>query len=132
MVAEEVREGSHTLSILHQTTLPYSPYQNAKQGLLGQRGRTRDRHAELTLELLKEATQAWVEREYHCTLHSELGCTPLERYLAGSDVGRESLGSDDLRRAFRTEISRTRMLRYRFYPRFSNKDSTSVFSNGCH
>lgn len=31
---------------------------------------------ELTLELLNEATQAWVEREYHRALHSELGCTP--------------------------------------------------------
>lgn len=62
---------------------------------------------ELTLELLNEATQAWVEREYHRTRHSELGCTPLERYLAGPDVGRESPGSEDLRRAFRATVSRT-------------------------
>jgi transposase InsO family protein len=31
MLAEEVRRGLHDLSIVHETTLPYSPYQNAKQ-----------------------------------------------------------------------------------------------------
>ena len=61
---------------------------------------------ELTLDSLNEATQAWVEREYHRTLHSELGCTPLERYLQGPEVRRESPGSEELRRAFRIETSR--------------------------
>jgi len=31
MQADEFRQGLHTLGILHETTLPYSPYQNAKQ-----------------------------------------------------------------------------------------------------
>jgi putative transposase len=31
MVAEACTAGLHALSILHHTTLPYSPYQNAKQ-----------------------------------------------------------------------------------------------------
>jgi putative transposase len=31
MLAEEVHQGLHDLGILHETTLPYSPYQNAKQ-----------------------------------------------------------------------------------------------------
>jgi transposase InsO family protein len=31
MLAEEFRSGLHTLGILHEQTLPYSPYQNAKQ-----------------------------------------------------------------------------------------------------
>lgn len=112
MIAEEVREGLHTLGILHETTLPYSPYQNAKQevfwaGVEGRLMAMLEGVQELTVELLNEATQAWVEREYHRTLHSELGCTPLERYLAGPDVGRESPGSEDLRRAFRATVSRT-------------------------
>lgn len=112
MMAEEVREGLHTLSILHETTLPYSPYQNAKQEIFwasveGRLIAMLEGVEELTLDLLNEATQAWVEREYHRTLHSELGCTPLERYLQGPEVGRESPGSEDLRRAFRAEISRT-------------------------
>jgi hypothetical protein len=61
----------------------------------------------LTLTLLNTATQAWIEQEYHRTLHGELGKTPLERYLEGPDVGRDSPGSDALRRAFRMEVSRT-------------------------
>jgi hypothetical protein len=58
------------------------------------------------LELLNEATQAWVELEYNCAPHSELGCTPLEHYRSGPDVGRASPGSEELRRAFRAEVTR--------------------------
>ena len=60
----------------------------------------------LTLELLNRATQAWVEQEYHRTVHGELGKTPLQRYLEGPDVGRDSPSSEALRRAFRMEVSR--------------------------
>jgi hypothetical protein len=56
---------------------------------------------------LNEATQAWVEMEYNRAIHSELGCSPLQRYLAGPDVGRESPSSEELRRAFRTAATRT-------------------------
>jgi hypothetical protein len=63
---------------------------------------------ELTLALLNTATQAWVEQEYHRSPHDELGGkTPLERYLEGPDVGRPSPSSEELRRAFRMEVSRT-------------------------
>jgi hypothetical protein len=62
---------------------------------------------ELTIELLNRATQAWIEQEYHRTPHSELGKkTPLERYLEGPDVGRESPDSGALRRVFRMEVTR--------------------------
>ena len=47
------------------------------------------------------ATQAWVEQEYHRKVHSEIDETPLERYLRGPSVGRDSPSSDALRRAFR-------------------------------
>jgi hypothetical protein len=60
----------------------------------------------LTLELLNRATQAWIELEYHRTIHGELGKTPIERYLEGPDVGRDSPDSEALRRAFRMEVSR--------------------------
>jgi hypothetical protein len=60
----------------------------------------------LTLDLLNTATQAWVEQEYQRKLHSEIRESPLERYLRGPSVGRESPGSDALRRAFRLEVSR--------------------------
>ena len=62
---------------------------------------------DLTLPVLNEATQAWVEMEYHRRVHSEIGQTPLERYLAGPEVGRPSPGSDALRLAFTTEERRT-------------------------
>ena len=111
MLAEEVRAGLHTLGIVHQTTLPYSPYQNAKQETFWANIEARlmamlDGCTELTLALLNDATQAWVEGDYNRRRHSELGCTPLERYLHGDDVGRDCPGSEALRRAFRTEVTR--------------------------
>jgi len=60
----------------------------------------------LSLAQLNLATQAWITQEYHRTVHSELGATPLERYLAGPHVGRECPGSDALRAAFRIEVQR--------------------------
>ena len=55
---------------------------------------------------LNEATIAWVEREYHHKVHSELHCTPLERYLQGSDVGRPCSDTAALRHAFCTRVKR--------------------------
>ena len=112
MLAAEVRQGLETLGIVHETTLPYSPYQNAKQEVFWAQVEGRlvamlEGDAELTLERLNAATQAWVELAYHRTVHRELACTPLERYLAGPEVGRPSPSSEDLRRAFRAEVDRT-------------------------
>jgi hypothetical protein len=112
MMAEEFAAGLHHLGIVHQTTLPYSPYQNAKQESFWGRVEGRliamlEGVGELSLELLNSATQAWVEQEYQRSVHSEIGCSPLERYLAGPDVGRECPGSDTLRAAFRLELTRS-------------------------
>ena len=112
MVAAELRQGLHTLGIVHETTLPYSPYQNAKQETFWAQVEGRllamlEGCAELTLAFLNEATQAWVEGEYNRTLHTELGCSPLARYLNSPNVGRESPTSDQLRQAFRAEVTRT-------------------------
>jgi putative transposase len=63
--------------------------------------------SDLTLDPLNTATQAWVEQEYHRTVHSELGKTPLQRYLEGPDVGRDCPDSEALRRAFRMGLTRT-------------------------
>jgi putative transposase len=111
MTAGEFTEGLARLGILHKTTLAYSPYQNGKQENLWARVEGRlmamlQGEPRLTLELLNRATQAWVEQEYHRTLHSEIGTTPLERYLAGPNVGRECPSSDDVRAAFRIQVSR--------------------------
>jgi putative transposase len=112
MLAAEVRQGLETLGIVHETTLPYSPYQNAKQEVFWAQVEGRllamlEGDADLTLERLNAATQAWVELEYHRAVHRELGRAPLERYLAGPAVGRPSPSSDELRRAFRAAVDRT-------------------------
>jgi hypothetical protein len=112
MLAAETTEGLERLGIVHHTTLPYSPEQNGKQECFwGQvEGRLLpmlESEPSLTLDLLNTASQAWAEQEYHRKEHSEIKETPLERYLRGPSVGRESPSSDALRRAFRTEITRT-------------------------
>jgi len=112
MVAAETVEGSERLGIVQYLTLPNSPEQNAKQEHYWTRIEGRlmpmlEGEPVLTLELLNTATQAWVEQEYHRTVHGELGKTPLQRYLEGPDVGRDSPRSDALRHAFRMEVSRT-------------------------
>lgn len=112
MLAEETVHGLAALGILHQTTLPYSPYQNAKQESFWGRVEGRlmamlEGEETLTLDLLNQATQAWVEQEYHRTLHSELSATPLARYLAGPNVRRACPGTAELAAAFRVEVART-------------------------
>ena len=61
---------------------------------------------ELSLALLNEATQAWVERDYNQREHSEIGTTPCKRALEGPSVARESPSPDELQRAFRQEALR--------------------------
>ena len=111
MVCEEFVTGLARLGVVHQTTLPYSPYQNAKQESFWGRIEGRlmpmlEGEQTLTLDRLNEATQAWVEQEYHRTVHSEIGVTPLSRYLAGPTVARPCPGSTALRDAFRIEVKR--------------------------
>lgn len=111
MLSEEVRSGLATLGIVHRTTLPYSPYQNAKQESFWGRVEGRlmamlEGEQTLTLELLNEATQAWVEQEYHRSVHSELAATPLQRYLGGPSVARACPDPAILREAFRLEVAR--------------------------
>lgn len=62
--------------------------------------------ASLTLDALNQATQAWVEHEYHRTVHSEIDTTPLERHLAGPSVARKCPDAVVLTDAFRIEVKR--------------------------
>jgi putative transposase len=112
MVAEEVTEGLLRLGIVHERTLPYSPYQNGKQEafwgtLEGRLLKMLDGVAELTLEFLNRATQAWVEIEYNRAVHRETGCSPVRRLAQGPDVLRDSPSSESLRDAFRLETNRS-------------------------
>ena len=112
MVAEEVTEGLLRLGIVQERTLPYSPYQNGKQEAFWGRLEGRllnmlDGVAELTLELLNKATQAWVEGDYNRAVHREISCSPVARFASAPDVLRASPSSESLRDAFRLEIKRS-------------------------
>ncbi|MHC4446926.1 MAG: integrase core domain-containing protein [Planctomycetota bacterium] len=112
MKAGETQQGLEDLSVLHTPTLPKSPYQNGKIEAFWDSVENRllpmlDGVEELTLPLLNEATQAWMEQGYNRHPHDELGGqTPLARYLAGPDVGRPCPSSAALRDAFRLRVWR--------------------------
>lgn len=113
MVSDEHKAGLLRLGIVHETTLPYSPYQNGKQEVFwgtleGRLMAMLESVKDLTLALLNEATQAWMELEYNRMDHSELGHQkPLERFLEGPEVLRSCPSSEALRDAFRQETIRT-------------------------
>lgn len=111
MLAEETTTGLARLSVLHQTTLPYSPYQNAKQESFWGRVEGRlmamlEGEERLTLDSLNLATQAWAEQEYHRTVHSEIKATPLAHYMAGPNVARPCPQTAVLQDSFRIEVKR--------------------------
>ena len=112
MIAQETEQGLGRLSILFENTLPYCPFQNGKQeAFWGQiEGRLLpmlEGVADLTLPQLNEASLAWVELEYNRKVHSEIGQTPLYRYLNDKDVGQSCPEDQQLRLAFTTEVTRT-------------------------
>jgi len=112
MIAQETTEGLLRLSVVHRLTLPHSPYQNGKQEVFWAQLEGRllamlEGVNDLTLPVLNDTTQAWVEMEYNKKLHSETDQTPLARFLAGPDVARTSPDSRALRLAFTAEEKRT-------------------------
>jgi transposase InsO family protein len=111
MQAQEFTAGLHELGILHETTLPYCPYQNAKQETFwatveGRLMAMLEGVSDLTLERLNAITQAWVEQEYHQNRHSEIATTPLKRFLDATSVARDCPDSQALQRAFRCTVTR--------------------------
>jgi len=112
MLAEETRRGLQRLAIQHETTLPYSPYQNGKQEAFW--GQLESRLLELLrgvdnlkLKFVNQAAQAWTEQDYQRRNHSEIKTTPLQRMLNGPDVSRPVPHSDLLRLAFTRRLKRT-------------------------
>lgn len=111
MRSDEFVQGLMRLSIQQQYTLPYSPYQNAKQEAFWAQVEGRlmamlEGVETLTLAYLNEASCAWVEMEYHHKYHDELACTPMQRYLSAKSVGRDCPDSATLRGAFRRQVVR--------------------------
>lgn len=111
MLAEETREGLARLGVDHQTTLPYSPYQNGKQEVFwaqleGRLGEMLRGLEPLQLAFLNRAGQAWVEQDYHRRQHREIGATPLQRLLTGPGVERQPPRLDDMHLAFSRKVIR--------------------------
>lgn len=111
-IAAEFVQGLARLSIEHDTTLAYSPYQNGKQEcfwgqLEGRCLAMLQGMPDVTLKLLNDATQAWVECEYNRKIHSEIGTTPLDRFLHSPTVMRDSPSGEHLGDVFRMDVKRT-------------------------
>ena len=111
MVSDEFTEGLLALGIVHEKTLPYSPYQNGKQERLWAtlEGRLMEmlEGVQPTLAFLNEVTQAWMEIEYNRAVHRELSMAPVERFAKAPDVLRGCPSSQTLRDAFRLQTTRT-------------------------
>ena len=97
--------------MLFENTLPFSPYQNGKQeSFWGQvEGRLLpmlEGVADLTLDQLNDVSQPWVEWEYNRKVHSEIGQTPLQRFLDHKNVAQPCPTTEKLQLAFTTEVRR--------------------------
>ncbi len=105
MTAHETCNGLARLSVSHETTLPYSPYQNGKQeafwaSLEGRLIAMLKQVDPLTLDYLNHVTQAWVEMEYNKKRHHEIQMTPIQRLLKSKDMSRPAPEEKQLRFAF--------------------------------
>jgi len=111
MICRETMNGLLGLSIKHDRTLPYSPYQNGKQeSFWGQlEGRLMSmlvRVEPLTLETLNYTTQAWAEIEYNRKRHHEINCTPVDKLLEGPGSSRPTPDIEKMTFAFTIQESR--------------------------
>jgi len=111
MQGEEFVAGLHVLGILHEPTLPYSPYQNAKQEVFwatleGRLMAMLEGVEALSLAQLNEITQVWVQGDYQQVIHAEIATSPLERYRHAPQAGRDCPDSQRLRQAFRCTVKR--------------------------
>lgn len=112
MTSAEFREGFMRLGVTLEHALAYSPYQNGKQesfwgNLEGRMMAMLESKRDLTIEELNQVSQAWMEGEYNRKIHSETSQAPLDRWLNGKSVLRESPTHDVLKLAFRRDEDRT-------------------------
>lgn len=111
----EFTQGLKRLSIKVENTLPYSPWQNGKQerffGTLECRLMDMlENKKDLTLKELNDYTVAWIEMEYHRSVHTDINIAPIERFANGKDVGRISPLFSELKFYFCREESRSQRL----------------------
>lgn len=115
MLAGETENGLLRLGVIHDTTLPYSPYQNGKQEsfwsqLEGRLLSMLQLVKPLSLDFLNRASQAWVELEYNRATHSEIGTSPLKRLLDETSVARPCPENNALKLAFCLEETRSQRI----------------------
>ena len=115
MIAHETGNGLKRLGVSHETTLPYSPYQNGKQEafwgtLEGRLIAMLSRMDSLTLVYLNQVTQAWIEMEYNKSTHDEIHMSPLQCALDGKDVSRPAPEPEQLQFSFTACESRKQRL----------------------
>jgi putative transposase len=111
MKSEEFTSGLSRLGIQHELTLDYSPYQNGKKekfwALIEGRLLPMIEHVRpLTLKLLNDLTQVWLEGEYNNKIHTEINETPVHRFSHAKSVLRDSPSSETLKRSFVRELRR--------------------------
>jgi len=111
MISAEFSEGLTALSVVQRMTMPYAPWMNGKCEFVWSRIEARllsmlMGYKDLTLQMLNETTQAWVEMEYNRTVHRETKERPVDRFVNGKDVARPTPDSKTLRMAFRMETRR--------------------------
>jgi hypothetical protein len=111
MIAAETEQGLTRLGVLFENTLPYSPHQNGKQEsfwcqIEGRLLPMLEGVVDLTLDQLNDVSQPWVELEYNRKVHSEIGQTPLQRFLNDKNVAQPCPSTEQLQLAFTTEVRR--------------------------
>ncbi|MCL2660560.1 MAG: DDE-type integrase/transposase/recombinase [Acidobacteriaceae bacterium] len=114
MSAREIRDGLSELNIVHETTLPYCPWQADRQehfwrridySVLPMLEGVRD----LSLDQLNEATRFWIESEYNCKPHPRTGVSPTGRFHTAPITPRACPDPMVLKQAFmRAEVRRVR------------------------
>jgi transposase InsO family protein len=111
MTAGEFTQGLNRIGIIHDTTLAYSPYQNAKiesfwGSVEGRLMAMLQNKRDLTLTELNQYSQAWVEMEYNKREHSEIKNLPLNRFLNDKNVLRPCPDPNELKQLFRCDVGR--------------------------
>lgn len=111
MTAAETRAGLQRMGIVHETTLPYSPYQNGKQESFFGRVEGRlipmlENVRELDLNKLNVVTLAWLEKDYQSTTHSEISQTPKDRFVKGVCAARPVPAWEEMEKLFCVDSTR--------------------------
>lgn len=114
MISKEFQAGLAATGIELSRIQPGCPYQNGKNEFFwnqidGRLMAMLDHYPNMTLKILNDLTQAWVEMEYNRRWHSEIKTTPNDRYLNSKDVGRPCPDPQILK--FRFQREETRKLR---------------------